>query len=88
MEINSWTATNFQSVAYDENKPRWNVTMRRADGTARELHPRHLVMATGASGIPNIPAITNTGISVHARRFPHQFCHVASCIACACPVAA
>ena len=57
MEINTWTATNLESAAYDASETRWNVTLRRADGTTRELHPRHLVMATGASGIPNIPAI-------------------------------
>jgi putative flavoprotein involved in K+ transport len=31
--------------------------MRAADGTKREMHPRHLVMATGVSGIPNLPEI-------------------------------
>ena len=35
---------------------RWNVTLRR-DGATREMHPRHIVMATGVSGIPNMPDI-------------------------------
>src|SRR5207247_1118985 len=31
--------------------------LHRADGTSREMRPRHIVMATGASGIPNLPDI-------------------------------
>jgi putative flavoprotein involved in K+ transport len=31
--------------------------LRRADGTGRVMHPRHIVMATGVSGIPSIPDI-------------------------------
>ena len=30
---------------------------RRADGTRRKMRPRHIVMATGVSGIPNLPDI-------------------------------
>jgi putative flavoprotein involved in K+ transport len=29
--------------------------VRRADGSRRELQPRHIVLATGVSGIPNVP---------------------------------
>ena len=36
---------------------RWSVVLRRADGTARAMRPRHVVIATGVSGIPNIPDI-------------------------------
>jgi len=31
--------------------------LRRADGSRRELHPRHVVMATGVSGIPVVPEL-------------------------------
>jgi hypothetical protein len=57
MELNYWTATEFEGGSYDEKAKRWSVVLRRADGTTREMHPRHVVMATGASGIPNIPDI-------------------------------
>jgi cation diffusion facilitator CzcD-associated flavoprotein CzcO len=57
MELNYWTGTEFEGGAYDENAKRWSVTLRRADGTVREMHPRHVVMATGVSGIPNLPDI-------------------------------
>ena len=55
MELNYWTATEFAGGTYDEREGRWSVVLRRADGTTREMHPRHVVMATGVSGIPNLP---------------------------------
>ena len=61
MELNFWTGTEFQSGSYDAGQARWTVTLRRADGTTRTMHPRHLVMATGVSGIPNIPDIPTLG---------------------------
>jgi cation diffusion facilitator CzcD-associated flavoprotein CzcO len=57
MELNYWTATEFEGGSYDETAKRWSVVLRRADGTKREMHPRHVVMATGASGIPSLPDI-------------------------------
>jgi cation diffusion facilitator CzcD-associated flavoprotein CzcO len=57
MELNYWTASEFEGGSYDENAKRWSVVLRRADGTRREMHPRHVVMATGVSGIPCVPDI-------------------------------
>jgi cation diffusion facilitator CzcD-associated flavoprotein CzcO len=57
MELNYWTGTEFERATYDESACRWSVTLRRADGTKREMHPKHIVMATGVSGIPNLPEI-------------------------------
>jgi len=57
MDLSYWTATEFRGGAYDEKEERWSVVLDRADGTAREMRPRHIVMATGASGIPNLPDI-------------------------------
>ena len=56
MELDFWTGTEFAGGSYDEGAKRWTVVLRRADGT-RTLHPRHIVMATGVSGIPNMPDI-------------------------------
>jgi Flavin-binding monooxygenase-like len=61
MELNYWTATEFEGGSYDENKGRWSVVLRRADGTTREMQPRHIVMATGVSGIPSLPDIQTLG---------------------------
>src|SRR5437762_11472434 len=57
MELNFWTGTEFESGRYDETDERWTATLRCADGATRELHPRHIVMATGVSGIPSVPDI-------------------------------
>jgi putative flavoprotein involved in K+ transport len=57
MELNFWTGTEFEGGRYDEAANRWSVTVRRDDGTRREMRPRHVVMATGVSGIPNLPEI-------------------------------
>jgi cation diffusion facilitator CzcD-associated flavoprotein CzcO len=73
MELNYWTSTEFAGGAYDEAKGRWKVTLRRGDGTTRTMHPKHVVLATGVSGIPNwpdIPTLKNFGGSVlHSSRY-------------------
>ncbi len=57
MELNYWTGTEFLGGSYDEKEQRWTVTLRR-DGATRAMRPRHVVMATGVSGIPSIPDIS------------------------------
>ena len=57
MELNYWTATEFEGGSYDEKSGRWSVVLRRADGSKREMRPRHILLATGVSGIPNLPDI-------------------------------
>ena len=57
MELNYWTATELEGGSYDDQAKRWSVVLRHADGSKREMRPRHIVLATGASGIPNIPDI-------------------------------
>jgi len=73
MELNFWTDTGFESGAYDAAKGHWSVVLRRGDGSTRSLHPRHVVMATGVSGIPNLPDIPTlkdfTGTVMHSSRY-------------------
>jgi len=57
MELNYWTNSTFEGGAYDQSEGRWSVIVRQGDGKTRALRPRHVVMATGVSGIANIPAI-------------------------------
>ncbi|MGY3487012.1 cation diffusion facilitator CzcD-associated flavoprotein CzcO [Bradyrhizobium sp. USDA 4011] len=57
MELNFWTGTEFVGGSYDDAQGRWTIELRRADGTTRKLQPRHVVMATGVSGIPSVPDI-------------------------------
>jgi putative flavoprotein involved in K+ transport len=61
MELNYWTGTELEAGAYDEREKRWTVTLRGADGSKRALRPRHVVFATGVSGIPHIPEIPTLG---------------------------
>jgi putative flavoprotein involved in K+ transport len=61
MELNCWTGTEFLGGSYDKTQRRWSVALRRGDGTTREMHPQHVVMATGASDIPNRPEIPTLG---------------------------
>ena len=73
MELNFWTGTEFEGGTYDEKQERWTVTLRRADGSQRTMHPRHVVMATGVSGIPNLPDIPGlknfTGTVLHSSQY-------------------
>lgn len=73
MELNYWTATEFESATYDSGAQRWSVTLRLADGTKREMRPRHVVMATGVSGIPSLPDIPSLrnfgGTVLHASQY-------------------
>ena len=62
MELNVWSGTDFESGTYDDKTGRWTVVLRRDDGTRREMHPRHVIMATGLSGTPvrpEIPSLRN-----------------------------
>src|SRR5205807_4966846 len=54
MELNYWTGTEFLGGTHDGKQ--WSVEVKR-DGETRTLHPRHVVLATGVSGIPQIPEI-------------------------------
>jgi putative flavoprotein involved in K+ transport len=73
MELNFWTSTEFEGGSYDEKEERWTVELRRADGSKRTMHPRHVVMATGVSGIPNrpeIPGLKNfAGTVLHSSQY-------------------
>jgi cation diffusion facilitator CzcD-associated flavoprotein CzcO len=70
MELNFWTGTEFEGGSYDEQQQRWTVTLRRADGIRRTMHPRHVVLATGVSGIPSVPEIA--GLKDFAGKVMHS----------------
>lgn len=73
MELNFWTETEFEGGSYDDKEQRWTVTLRRGDGSERIMHPRHVVLATGVSGIPNVPEIPGlkdfAGKVLHSSRY-------------------
>lgn len=73
MELNFWTGIEFEGGTYNEAEGHWTVTLRRADGSKRTMHPRHVVMATGVSGIANMPDIATLenfkGTLLHSSRY-------------------
>ena len=73
LELNYWTSTEFEGGSYDEAQGCWTVTLRHADGTTRRMRPRHVVLATGASGmpvVPDIPTLKNfRGSVMHASQY-------------------
>jgi len=55
MELNYWSSTECESASYDEINGEWTVSVNR-EGERVTLRPKQLVLATGMSGVPNIPA--------------------------------
>ncbi|MEM8648687.1 MAG: NAD(P)/FAD-dependent oxidoreductase, partial [Pseudomonadota bacterium] len=56
MELNYWSSTTAKSASYDENAKEWTVVVDR-DGEEITLKPKQLILATGMSGVPNMPHI-------------------------------
>ncbi len=56
MELNLWTSTEALGASYDDDACEWTVRVRR-DGREVTLRPKHLVLATGMSGVPSIPDV-------------------------------
>lgn len=75
MELNVWTSTELVRGGYDTARKRWDLTLRRRDGTERIVHPRHLVFATGVSSIPFTPDLPGlkdfAGTVSHSGSFDH-----------------
>jgi putative flavoprotein involved in K+ transport len=75
MEINCWTNTEFVAGTWDEKARRWEVRLKRGDGTERVMRPRHLVLANGVSSYPKIPELPGLdsfkGEIVHSEGFTH-----------------
>ena len=57
MELNYWPATALESGAYDERTAAGRSCCAVPTGRRATMRPRHVVIATGVSGIPNIPDI-------------------------------
>ncbi len=72
MELSYWHSTECQSARYQEETHDWTVTVVR-EGKTVVLRPRQLVLATGMSGVPNVPHIpgaeTFRGTQCHSSQF-------------------
>jgi putative flavoprotein involved in K+ transport len=71
--LDVWLETKLLDAAYDDDKRRWTVRLARPDGTITELHPRHVIQATGVFGVPNRPTIRGSesfeGRLIHAEDY-------------------
>ncbi|QGU06553.1 putative oxidoreductase CzcO [Corynebacterium occultum] len=56
MDLDYWPNTNCEQAHFDEESGRWTVRVNR-DGQEIDLHPEHVVLATGMSGLPNRPQL-------------------------------
>ena len=54
MELNYWTSSECLSARYDEAAGEWIVEVDR-NGEKVTLRPKQLILATGMSGVPNVP---------------------------------
>ena len=54
MEVPYWTSTVATKATYSPEKGEWTVEVER-EGDPLTLRPKHLVLATGMSGKPNVP---------------------------------
>ena len=73
LELNYWTGTELAGGTWDDVAKCWTVTLRRSDGSERTMKPRHIIVATGVSGIPIWPKIpgleTFKGEVMHSGRY-------------------
>ena len=73
MSLDVWTCTEITGARYDEAAARWTVTLRRAGRSVTDLHPRHVVLATGVFGVPHRPEIPGaaqfSGRLLHATEY-------------------
>ena len=69
MELNYWTKTECNGASYDDATGEWTVEVVR-EGKPITLKPKQLVLATGMSGVPNIPTIDGmdsfAGVQCHS----------------------
>jgi putative flavoprotein involved in K+ transport len=72
MELNYWPSTECLRAQYHEDTQDWTIAVNR-DGKTVLLRPRQLVLATGMSGVPNVPQIPGSdkfrGTQCHSSQF-------------------
>jgi putative flavoprotein involved in K+ transport len=79
MELDYWSSSECKSAKWDDAAQNWEVVIeRKADTPSGQpetltLRPKHVVFATGMSGVPNMPKVAGmdsfTGQQVHSSAF-------------------
>jgi putative flavoprotein involved in K+ transport len=70
MELDYWTSSRVTRARWDEGAGEWEVTVVREGEGELTLRPKQLVLATGMSGVPNIPQVS--GIDTFAGSVVHS----------------
>ena len=77
MDLNIAHDTTCLGGRYDEASGIWTIRLQPHNGAEYTLNPKHVVLATGVSGFPDIPAIdgaeTFTGTIVHSSEVNDAF---------------
>ncbi len=71
MELDYWTSSPCRSASWDEPKQEWTVVVRR-DGEDVTLRPKQLVLATGMSGVPQVPQVPGADVFKGVQRHSSQ----------------
>ncbi len=79
MELDYWASTECKGARWDDAKQEWEVVVVRREGAPSgktetlTLRPKHLVFATGMSGVPSLPQVAGMeqfkGEQVHSSGF-------------------
>lgn len=82
MELNVWTSTSVESVRLQDDG-RYEVVVKKADGTTRTFHVAHVIMALGfGGGVPNMPtfpgqvgfSLPSAPLRENSRSCPYSAC--------------
>ena len=57
LDLPVWTASTLEAAEFDDHRKRWSVSVKRGDGSLRQVSPRHLVFATGMNAAPVRPVL-------------------------------
>ncbi|MBD5656312.1 MAG: NAD(P)/FAD-dependent oxidoreductase, partial [Candidatus Eremiobacteraeota bacterium] len=61
MELDYWSSSECTSASFDETTKKWTLAVDR-NGEKITLHPEQLILATGMSGIANVPVYPGAAI--------------------------
>lgn len=74
LDIPVWTGASVSDVRQVRDGRKWALAVTRSDGEVRHLTPNHLIVATGANNIPNMPDLPGAsefgGDTFHSSEYP------------------
>ena len=72
MELVYWSSTECISARFDPFEEKWEVLVNK-EGEEILLYPKHVVLATGLSGFPNVPVFPGSenfqGVQCHSSQY-------------------